>query len=205
LHPPFQIDGNFGATSGIAEMLLQSHSGELHLLPALHSAWPTGNVAGLRGRGGYTVGATWSGGRIDEFTLEADRDGTVKVRSRMFTGDYELVDESSGDSVQAEELESGLIEFAAQFGRTYRATSLGTGSVVEPGVHYRLVAQHSGKAADIEGASTAAGAALIQWSLHGGTNQQFDFLDSGDGHYRIRARHSGLVLQTARSASRCWR
>ncbi|WP_408611123.1 RICIN domain-containing protein [Glycomyces xiaoerkulensis] len=66
-----------------------------------------------------------------------------------------------------------------------------------PGVHYRLVAQHSGKAADIEGVSTAAGAALHQWAVHGGSNQQFDFLDSGDGSWRIRARHSGLVLEVS--------
>ncbi|WP_035738244.1 glycosyl hydrolase family 95 catalytic domain-containing protein, partial [Glycomyces arizonensis] len=161
LHPPFQIDGNFGAASGIAEMLLHSHTGELHLLPALPSAWPEGSVAGLRGRGGHTVGAVWSGGRIDEFTLRPDRDGTVRVRSGMFTGDYELVDESDGGPVEAEELEYDLIEFAVRSGRTYRGTSLGAGSVVEPGVFYRLVAQHSGKAADIEGASTAAGAKLI--------------------------------------------
>ena len=83
-------------------------------------------------------------------------------------------------------------------GRTYRATSLGGGSVVEPGVHYRLIARHSGKAADIEGASTAAGALkLIQWSLDSGANQQFDFVDAGGGHWRIRSRHSGHVLQVA--------
>jgi beta-galactosidase len=68
-------------------------------------------------------------------------------------------------------------------------------------VYYRLVAQHSGKAADINGASTAAGALLIQWSVSSGLNQQFDFVDSGSGYYRIRARHSGLVLQVASSST----
>ncbi|MCP2170474.1 RICIN domain-containing protein [Goodfellowiella coeruleoviolacea] len=72
---------------------------------------------------------------------------------------------------------------------------------VEVGVNYRLVVQHSGKAVDISGASTAAGALLQQWSATGGLNQQFDFLDSGGGYYRIRARHSGLVLQVASSSS----
>jgi hypothetical protein len=69
------------------------------------------------------------------------------------------------------------------------------GGPVQVGVFYRLVASHSGKPADISGNSTAAGAVLQQWSATGGTNQQFDFLDSGSGHYRVRARHSGLVLQ----------
>ncbi|RRR98444.1 glycosyl hydrolase family 95 catalytic domain-containing protein [Glycomyces terrestris] len=197
LHPPFQIDGNFGATSGIAEMLLQSHAGELHLLPALPPAWPTGSVSGLRGRGGYTVGATWSGGTIDDLTVRPDRDGPVRIRSRMFTGDYELVDESNGAAIVPDEPESDLIAFPGQAGRTYRATSLGGGSAVQPGVHYRLVAQHSGKAADVNGASTAAGTALIQWAIHSGANQQFDFVDAGGGYWRIRARHSGLVLQVS--------
>ncbi|WP_103343262.1 glycosyl hydrolase family 95 catalytic domain-containing protein [Amycolatopsis sp. CA-126428] len=202
LHPPFQIDGNFGATSGIAELLLHSHNGELHLLPALPPAWPAGSVTGLRGRGGYTVGAAWSSGAATQLTITPDRDGDVKVRSRMFTTAYEVLDTTTGAKVQPVSVEADLVRFAGQAGHTYRATSLGgPPPVVEPGVNYRLVAQHSGKAADINGASTAAGAALIQWQAGSGLNQQFDFLASDGGYHRIRARHSGLVLQVASSAS----
>ncbi|MFI7679306.1 glycosyl hydrolase family 95 catalytic domain-containing protein [Actinophytocola sp. NPDC049390] len=201
LHPPFQIDGNFGATSGIAEMLLHSHNGELHVLPALPTAWPTGSVTGLRGRGGHAVGATWSGGRITALTVTPDRAGTVRVRSRMFTGTWELRDTTAGTVVTPAKPESDLVEFTAVAGHTYRATGNESSSVVETGVYYRLVAQHSGKLADISGVSTSAGALLHQWSATGGTNQQFDFLDSGGGYHRVRARHSGLVLQVASTSS----
>jgi alpha-L-fucosidase 2 len=129
-HPPFQIDGNFGATAGVAEMLVQSHNDEIHVLPALPSAWSSGSVSGLRARGDVTVDARWSGGTADEITLEAGRTGRVAVRSDLFGGRFRLVD-SRGRSVRLDR--SGeQVSFVARRGRRYVARSLVDVTVAAP-------------------------------------------------------------------------
>jgi alpha-L-fucosidase 2 len=123
-HPPFQIDGNFGGTAGIAEMLLQSHAGEISLLPALPKAWPEGSIDCLRARGAVEVGIDWAGGKATAATLRPDVSGNYRIRaprlqhvSRIMTDEKDLSLNEGPDGVVTVALEHGKhyqIEFRSK-------------------------------------------------------------------------------------------
>ncbi|MFX3633872.1 MAG: glycoside hydrolase N-terminal domain-containing protein [Candidatus Pristimantibacillus sp.] len=113
-HPPFQIDGNFGYSAGVAEMLLQSHNDVIRLLPALPDAWHTGEVQGLRARGGYVIGIIWSSGVIESVELTAQWDGICRIASS-----YALTVDDNNEPVMTLASEAGTVPIPVKAGGKY--------------------------------------------------------------------------------------
>ncbi|MGH3384723.1 MAG: glycosyl hydrolase family 95 catalytic domain-containing protein [Nocardioidaceae bacterium] len=130
-HPPFQIDGNFGATAGVAEMLLQSQHGVVDVLPAVPSFWADGSVQGLRARGDVTVDANWASGAASEIALTPGRSGDLSVRNDLFDGRYDIVDAASGRKVEHTR-DGDTVTFDAEAGHRYVASTQAAVSLSAP-------------------------------------------------------------------------
>jgi alpha-L-fucosidase 2 len=113
-HPPFQIDGNFGYASGVCEMLIQSHMGQIHLLPALPQAWPNGEIMGIRARGGFEVDMKWNEGELTQAVILSDKGSDCMLRTEK-----PVTVKQGGKKVNVEKIENGVVSFPTESGKQY--------------------------------------------------------------------------------------
>jgi alpha-L-fucosidase 2 len=113
-HPPFQIDGNFGYAAGVCEMLMHSHMGHIHLLPALPDAWATGGIRGLRARGGFEVDMAWTDGQLTKAEILSRNGRTCRLRSAQ-----SLTVMKGNRKVMAQRIQQDLIEFPTEQNEKY--------------------------------------------------------------------------------------
>ncbi|NOU69813.1 hypothetical protein GC096_38010 [Paenibacillus sp. LMG 31461] len=192
-HPPFQIDGNFGATSGMSEMLLQSHMDNIDILPALPVSWPTGSYQGLVARGGFEVGVNWKNTRATSMQVKSNKGNRAVVSYPILAG--AVVQDQLGQSVAYTTDNSNQISFDTQAGYTYTISSIPTEERdLFDQKTFNLTIQHSNLRMDVSGGSSSDGTAIIQWSAGSGANQQWTFLKTTPGYYEIVSKSSSKAL-----------
>lgn len=117
-HPPFQIDGNFGLLAGICEMLIQSHTEYIHILPALPESWANGEISGLMARGNFEVSMAWKDGRLKEATVKSNLGGKCALK---YDGKIMIVYDENGNEVETD-FENGVTTFNSEKGKIYKVS-----------------------------------------------------------------------------------
>ncbi|WP_339315102.1 discoidin domain-containing protein [Paenibacillus sp. FSL R10-2734] len=188
-HPPFQIDGNFGATSGMSEMLLQSHLDNIDILPALPASWPEGSYSGLVARGGFEVSVNWNNTRATNISVKSNKGNRAVVSYPSIAG--ASVMNQAGQNVKYSIDNNNQISFDTQIGGVYTIGSI----PLQDGHLYNMKMKNSGHLLDIEEASEQEQAAVVQMpAVPLASSQQWYVENVSDGYYKITNNTSEKVI-----------